>query len=350
MQLFRTPSPRRHRGSVMRHPFNRYRVTNAPLLSIVLAVLVLMAGACTWTEAAAPSAQPEPPAEEAATAEPPAPTATPVPPPPPAEPPRLALPEAPVPQGGSFAAIISGDDINDAVVFFAGRSYQAVADGGGWLALIGVGQRVGLTDQHPAGGYPVQASLSLTDGTTRSLSGSVTVTATRFPVESIVLGPSESALLDPGLIQREITALREIYGGFTPQRRWDGFFARPAGGELTDVFGSRRSYNGGPATGSHSGVDFGANAGAPVVAAATGRVEHAGPLPVRGNGVIIDHGAGVFTGYFHLSAFAVRAGEDVSAGARIGSVGSTGLATGPHLHWEVVIGGYHVNGLLWLLE
>jgi murein DD-endopeptidase MepM/ murein hydrolase activator NlpD len=64
--------------------------------------------------------------------------------------------------------------------------------------------------------------------------------------------------------------------------------------------------------------------------------------------VVLDHGAGVFTGYCHLSAYAVRADEEVPAGQVIAAVGSSGLATGPHLHWEVVVGGYHVNGLLWL--
>jgi murein DD-endopeptidase MepM/ murein hydrolase activator NlpD len=253
-----------------------------------------------------------------------------------------------VPQGGSFAAIMQGTGITLAQVSFAGRTSRAVPDGGGWLALVGAGQRIGLTEQHAPGTYPVVAQLGMADGTTRTLAGEVTVTATRFPVEAIFLAPTEAALLDPALTQRELAILRPLYDGFTPRRLWDGFFVRPSTGPITDVFGSRRSYNGGPAVGSHSGVDFGADAGAPVVAAATGRVVYAGPLPVRGTTVVIDHGAGVFTGYCHLSAILVAAEQDVRAGEEIAKVGASGLATGPHLHWEVAVGGYHVNGLLWL--
>lgn len=294
-------------------------------------------------------ATPDPTEAATATAVVPATAVAPTPTPAPI-PPSLTLPEGPVPQGGSFVAIIRGTGVELAQITFAKRTYRAVPDGDGWLALVGAGQRVGLTEQHAVGSYPIVAQLGMTDGTTRTLTGEVTVTATRFPVEAIYLAPSESALLDPALTQRELAILRPVYDGFTPRRLWDGFFVRPAGGPITDVFGSRRSYNGGPATGSHSGVDFGADAGAPVAAAATGRVAFAGPLPVRGNMVAIDHGAGVFTGYCHLSAIGVQAEQDVRAGEEIGKVGSTGLVTGPHLHWEVAVGGYHVNGLLWLPE
>jgi murein DD-endopeptidase MepM/ murein hydrolase activator NlpD len=225
-----------------------------------------------------------------------------------------------------------------------------VPDGGGWLAIAGAGQRIGLTEQHAARVYPVVAQIGMADGSNQSLTGEVTVTATRFPVEAIYLAPAETALLDPALTQRELAILRPLYDGFTPRRLWEGFFVRPTSGEITDVFGSRRSYNGGPAVGSHSGVDFGADAGTPVLAAATGRVAYAGPLPVRGNTVVIDHGAGVFTGYCHLSSISAQVEQDMRAGDEIARVGSSGLATGPHLHWEVAVGGYHVNGMLWLAE
>lgn len=264
------------------------------------------------------------------------------------EPPRLSLPEWPVPQGASFAAIVLGTGVAEVQVTFAGRTYPAVADGGLWLSVVGVGQRVGLTDQHEPGVYPVQALVTLADRATHVLSGEVSVAAAQFPVEYITLAPAQAALLDPALVQRELAILLPLYTAFTPQRLWDGYFLRPTGGLITDVYGSRRSYNGGPAVGSHSGVDFGADAGTPVYAAAAGRVVLAEALPVRGNGVLIDHGAGVFTGYFHLSAIRVEPGQEVAAGDQIGNVGATGLATGPHLHWEVVVGGYQVDGLLWL--
>jgi murein DD-endopeptidase MepM/ murein hydrolase activator NlpD len=107
----------------------------------------------------------------------------------------------------------------------------------------------------------------------------------------------------------------------------------PVGASVGDRFGPRGSWF-------HSGVDFVASAGAPVGAARSGRVASAWWDPGGyGNLVVIDHGAGVTTWYAHLSRIAVRAGEPVGPGALIGRVGSTGRATGPHLHFEVRVGG-----------
>ena len=266
------------------------------------------------------------------------------------ETPSLTLPGWAIPQGGSFIAVVQGAGIANVEMWFAARRYQAVRDGGGWLTVIGVGQRLGVFEQDSPGPYGVQANVTLEGGGTRVLRGEVTVTRTAFAVEDLWFDDTTSALLDPEPTQRELAVLTPIYATFSPRRLWDGFFLRPAGGEITDPYGTRRSYNGGPPSGSHAGVDFGAPAGAPVRAAASGRVIHAAATPVRGNGVVIDHGAGVLTGYSHMSAIGVAPGQSVQAGETIGRIGSTGLVTGPHLHWEVIIGGYQVDGLPWLGE
>lgn len=93
----------------------------------------------------------------------------------------------------------------------------------------------------------------------------------------------------------------------------------------------------------HRGVDFAARTGTPVLAAASGRVTRSGWSGGYGNVVIVDHGKGVSTRYAHLSKLLVRAGERVEQGARIGLVGSTGMSTGPHLHYEVWQNGKPVN-------
>ena len=264
--------------------------------------------------------------------------------------PTLTLPDRPVQQGGSFLAVTSAPDASEVTLTFAGRAYPAGLDGGGWLAILGAGQRVGTSQQLAPGRYPVTARARWEDGTERTATGAVQVVATRYPVEEIWLAPEESALLDPGYTEREVAITIPIYARFTPTRRWSGFFLRPTTGAITDVFGSQRSYNGGPPGGSHSGVDFGADTGTPIRAAAAGTVVLARPLPVRGNAVIIDHGLGVFTTYCHMSAFRVAEEQDVRAGDLIGLVGATGLVTGPHLHWEVEVGGSQVNGMGWLNE
>ena len=268
---------------------------------------------------------------------------------PPAPPPTLLLPEASVAQGGTFVAEVIGDGIVAAVVEFAGRRAPAVPAGDRWLAIVPTGQPVGSAEQLAPGSYPLLVRYDVqAPGNPGVLEGAVTVTPAEFPVEAIALPPGVESLLDPALVAQETVILQATYGVATPQRFWDGAFVRPSPAPVTDVYGSRRSYNGGPATGSHSGVDFGAAAGSPVIAAAAGNVVLARAVPVRGNMVIIDHGAGVLTGYCHLSTFSVEPGQPVGAGDLIGAVGTTGLSTGPHLHWELVAGGMHVDGLRWL--
>jgi murein DD-endopeptidase MepM/ murein hydrolase activator NlpD len=120
----------------------------------------------------------------------------------------------------------------------------------------------------------------------------------------------------------------------------------PVAGVRGDPFGMQRSFNGGPFS-NHTGVDIIAGEGAPVVAANAGRVAYVGELHLRGNTIVIDHGAGVFTGYHHLSQIKVVAGQSVSQGEAIGAVGATGLVTGAHLHWELIVRGVRVDPLPW---
>jgi murein DD-endopeptidase MepM/ murein hydrolase activator NlpD len=93
----------------------------------------------------------------------------------------------------------------------------------------------------------------------------------------------------------------------------------------------------------HAGLDFKAPFGAPVVAAAWGRVAVVGQRNGYGNVVEINHGNGLLTRYAHMSAFRTRVGQPVRAGEVIGAVGSTGRSTGPHLHFEVRLNGQPVN-------
>lgn len=114
---------------------------------------------------------------------------------------------------------------------------------------------------------------------------------------------------------------------------------QPVQGRISSGFGVDRGDH------SHKGIDIAAPCGTPVQAAAAGRVTSAHYSDTAGNMVIIDHGGGLDTRYFHLSRFAVRAGAQVAQGQVIGYVGSTGRSTGCHLHWEVRLNGQAINPL-----
>jgi len=169
-------------------------------------------------------------------------------------------------------------------------------------------------------------------------------------VEEIFLEPEESALLDANLAAEEAATRERVFATYTEQRLWSGPFILPVGTIITSPYGIGRSYNGAPVSSFHSGTDFVADETTAIAAANAGRVAFAAALPIRGLSVIIDHGGGVFSGYHHLSSTSVVEGQDVAQGQQIGFAGDSGLATGPHLHWEITVRGVPVDPTLWTFE
>ncbi len=222
-----------------------------------------------------------------------------------------------------------------------GQSLTFTGAGGEYWALAG------FPPWSEPGAHPW--SIVATDNQGRSVeaSGYVLVTAAEFPIQYIDLPPEREGLLDPELVQAEWARVKALFVQVTPSKLWRGRSLVPVEGEVSSVFGTRRSYEGGPVASYHMGVDYAAPEGAPVVAANSGRIALAEELTVRGGTVIIDHGLGVHSGYFHLSGIAVVPGQEVERGTLIGYVGSTGLATGAHLHWEMRIGEIGVDPTEW---
>ncbi|MBI3593817.1 MAG: M23 family metallopeptidase [Nitrospirae bacterium] len=143
-------------------------------------------------------------------------------------------------------------------------------------------------------------------------------------------------------VNREKNELHEIFSVVTEKKVWNGNFIIPVQGVQEGRFGSRRVFNG-EARNPHSGEDIAAPEKTPVVASNDGIVVGVVNHFFSGRGVIIDHGQGLFTEYFHLYQAKVRKGQKVNKGTQIGWVGHTGRATGPHLHWGLLINGARVN-------
>ena len=159
----------------------------------------------------------------------------------------------------------------------------------------------------------------------------------------------EAAEIDQQARDEERARLRAIWTVVSGTPLWDGPFQLPLDDYLSVSanYGARRSYNGGPYLTYHEGVDFSAYGGTPVYAPAAGTVLLAEQLYVRGGAVIIDHGLGVFSGFYHLSAVHATPGQTVRPGDLLGEVGTTGLSTGNHLHWDLLMSGVWVDAAAW---
>ncbi len=172
-----------------------------------------------------------------------------------------------------------------------------------------------------------------------------------FPIQRIWLSGKASRPATQLELDR-VSAFKKLV---TPQKFWQGSLMRPNANRVSTGFGIRRYYNNVFAQNYyHKGVDYAGGYGSPVVAPAAGQVrlvgrEDAG-FHVHGNVVGIDHGQGVLSILMHLQDIEVTEGSMVKAGQRIGTIGSTGASTGPHLHWGLYVNEVAVDPVPWRFE
>jgi len=207
---------------------------------------------------------------------------------------------------------------------------------------------LGLSALMDAGEYKIELTL-YAEGSQTSLDFYLQVQPGRYGFQFINPPASLSQLMDAALMQGEMDYLATWRQVRTPERQWEFPLAFPLSRKfsISADYGARRSY-GGLVDGYHSGVDYRAWTGISVIAPAEGVVLMAEHLLARGNAVLIDHGWGLVTGYWHMSKIDVEVGQHVTRGEVIGKVGNTGLSTGSHLHWEVWVNGVSVDGKQWL--
>jgi len=145
-------------------------------------------------------------------------------------------------------------------------------------------------------------------------------------------------------IAKEYTEAMKIYGTITPQSYLNKKFIEPLNSKITSAFGKARVYNG-SLKGYHSGTDFRAKMGTPIIAANDGKIVLVEKRFYSGGTVIIDHGEGIYTCYFHMSKFSVKEGIFVKRGEILGLSGKSGRVTGPHLHFSARINKVQVDPL-----
>ena len=177
-----------------------------------------------------------------------------------------------------------------------------------------------------------------------------TVGTKDYPEQRIILKDKSKVELSPAdeaRAEREIAAITEIKHHWRAAQDIDLALILPTKGRLAGRFGVRRFFNGEQRS-PHAGLDVAVARGTPVRASAQGEVLAVGDYFFNGKTIFVDHGDGLITMYCHLDRIGVKAGDTVNKGQRIGLSGQTGRATGPHLHWSVVLNGAMVDPELFI--
>lgn len=209
---------------------------------------------------------------------------------------------------------------------------------------------LGIDLEEKTGQKAVPVKITFKNGFTTTKIIDFTIRAKDFPAEHITVPESQVTLnqQDNARYEREKKIINAVLQNPSDKSLRNNSFIKPLPVNIDTPFGVRRFFNNKPKN-PHSGVDFKSPAGTQVVASNDGCVVLIGNYFFSGNSVFIDHGSGIITMYFHLASIAVRVGDNVTKGQVIGRVGSTGRATGPHLHWAMRINNQRVDPMSLLM-
>jgi murein DD-endopeptidase MepM/ murein hydrolase activator NlpD len=229
--------------------------------------------------------------------------------------------------------------VDKAYVAFLGKRYPFFKkpNGNGYYALV------------PTSYYQKPKSTKATivyiiDGEKHYISTPIDIVDAKYKSERLKVNPKKAKFDKAAKIRiaKESKEAKKIYAKYTPTLYINEPFMMPLNSKITSAFGNKRVFNGSLKS-YHSGTDFRAKTGTPLVAANRGKVVLVKNRFFAGNSVIIDHGQGIYSGYYHMSKFAVKVGQMVEKGDLLGYAGATGRVTGPHLHYTFHIGGVCVD-------
>ena len=254
----------------------------------------------------------------------------------------VSVKPAAVSQGRTFVAAITSESIVSADMIFSGKTIHFYGTKGNLNAIAGVNV---FTDP---GWHPLKITATDESGNTVTKDYKIKIKMSVFPHDKLVFAPGKQGRLVASKIKTDQDELSEVFKRETTAKLWSGKFLMPIKGRVTSAFGTYRLYNG-KRLGDHRGTDIGGNpVGARIKAANSGVVVFAKLLPTLGSVIVIDHGQGVNSVYMHMSKTLVAAGEKVVKGQYIGKIGSTGLSTGPHLHFGVSVNDTRVDPMEWV--
>ncbi|WLI05640.1 peptidoglycan DD-metalloendopeptidase family protein [Pseudomonas sp. FP597] len=239
----------------------------------------------------------------------------------------------PVP--GGVAVVDLGPSATAPKATYQGKPVLVVREQDTWLAIVGI-------------------ALTVKPGNERIISGNQTlpfiVGYKKYPEQRITLKNKRQVNPNPVDVKRiesEIPLQLGAYRTFSPNTPSNLLLDKPVNGPLSSKFGVRRFFNG-EERNPHAGLDFAVPAGTPIKSPAAGKVIRTGDYFFNGNTVFVDHGQGFISMFCHLSKIDVKAGQSLARGEVVGKVGSTGRATGPHLHWNVSLNDARVDPAIFI--
>ena len=239
----------------------------------------------------------------------------------------------PVP--GGVAVVELGPSATAPKATYQGKPVLVVKEQDNWLAIVGI-------------------PLTLKPGNERISSGGRSlpfiVGYKQYPEQRITLKNKSQVNPAPAQLKRieaELAVQIKAYRSFSPNLPSNLVLDKPVNGPLSSKFGVRRFFNG-EERNPHSGLDFAVPAGTPIKTPANGKVILVGNYFFNGNTVFVDHGQGFISMFCHMSKIDVTVGQQLARGAVVGKVGSTGRATGPHMHWNVSLNDARVDPAIFI--
>jgi len=249
---------------------------------------------------------------------------------------------ASVKQGESFPIkIVNKGDVKAVKAFFLSQKIALHEIGGTYKAIMGIPLDA------KCGKTPLTLLLTGADGKERKLEDEIAILKNDFPTVWFWLKPAKKKLLlAKDLTQVEWAQIERTLVVDDPEQYWEGVFRLPVSGEASMYFGTLERVNKMP-RGRHRGFDLAVPIGTPVKAANAGKIVFARKLQVFGGTMVVDHGLGVHTLYFHLSKFLSAVGDKASKGDIIALSGNSGASSGPHLHWGLSVHDLRVDPRQW---
>lgn len=256
----------------------------------------------------------------------------------PAELDRL-VPPITVKQGGIVhLAITLGPEAESVRGGFKGKTIPFFQTGDGAYAML-----LGIDMLQRVGDQPFVVRWRQ-NGENLSQHYQIKILETAFGIQRLTLPKGKVDLNSPTLVRvkKEKKQMLAAFKDSLPVKLWQGNFIAPVSGRRQGTFGRKRILNGQPRR-PHTGEDISAPTGEPIFATNGGRVVLVGDYFFNGQSIVIDHGFGLFSMYFHLSEISVAEGERLKRGQIIGKVGQSGRVTGPHLHWGMRLNGARID-------